>query len=194
VENCRSISQQQQQLQPVIVFDDYNLIPVHDLQHSSVEEAVGSSQLVESRRRLQLLQPQLYYRFRYTRLAERCSILHAQLRNLLCSSSKHDIFYATQSHIIRQWNPITRQGRQLIDFSRLPGSSPTVFRVSALCARYDVLVVAGYFGEVACKLLETAAEEPPQFSIASCADNSLINYADICYTRSGSKQRTRNFL
>lgn len=126
-----------------------------------------------------------YYRFNYTRLTERCTILHGQLRNLICAASKHDIFYAKGNSIIH-WNPtISASGKSFIDFSRYPHSTPTIFRVAALFARYDALLAVGFFGEVCCKLLETSAAQPPQFSVISETNNSLNNYADICYRRSG---------
>ncbi|KAL1925773.1 uncharacterized protein VTP21DRAFT_656 [Calcarisporiella thermophila] len=123
-----------------------------------------------------------YYKFKYTKLSERCSLVHFQLRNLLWVPSKNDVFY-TQGPRVQHWCPITHESRTVMamDKSEVYGSVyPT--KITTMACREDVLLVGGFCGEYACRRLDA---EGTYTGFITKDSNGITNYVDITRSRSG---------
>ncbi|KAI8372724.1 WD40-repeat-containing domain protein [Radiomyces spectabilis] len=98
-------------------------------------------------------QHDVYYNFKFSKLSERCSIGHFQLRNLLWATSKNYVYY-TSNDCIRQWCPSLRQSRNVLDLTvaNIPGS--LAVKISSMACAHDILLVGGFMGEVVCKRLD----------------------------------------
>ncbi|RKO91846.1 WD40-repeat-containing domain protein [Blyttiomyces helicus] len=122
-----------------------------------------------------------FYDFRYTRLKEKCSIVHFQLRNLLWATSKHDIFY-TYGPAVKLWCPITKGSRTVLNLSQHDLSGT---KISTMAAKDNFLIVGGYGGEYVCRRLDG---DPMVHTGSVTVDPSgITNHLDIARSRSGAK-------
>ncbi|CAN4122225.1 unnamed protein product [Withania somnifera] len=115
------------------------------------------------------------------------------LRNLLWSTSKHDV-YLMQNYSLMHWSSLLRRGKEVLNVARPlvptmkhPGSvSQTLNRVqiSAMAVRDGLVAAGGFQGELICKYLN-------QPGVAFCTkiskeENAITNGVDICYSPTGS--------
>ncbi|CAN4080444.1 unnamed protein product [Withania somnifera] len=115
------------------------------------------------------------------------------LRNLLWSTSKHDV-YLMQNYSVMHWSSLLRRGKEVLNVARplvptmkYPGSvSQTLTRVqiSTMAVRDGLLAAGGFQGELICKSLN-------QPGVAFCTkisneENAITNAVDICYSPTGS--------
>ncbi|KAJ3191037.1 hypothetical protein HK101_008158 [Irineochytrium annulatum] len=117
-----------------------------------------------------------YYRFNYTSLRHKCTLVHFQLRNLVWATSKNDVYYSYRSYVNR-WCPVTRKPYPAVNVG------PNV-KISTLSAKGRLLFVGGYSGEYFFRRLEAGA---PVASGKLTADpNGITNHAEINESRGGA--------
>jgi len=121
------------------------------------------------------------------------SILHFQLRNLLWATSKHDVYFMSES-TVGHWSSLSHKLSTVLDFSghiapaeKHPGSLLEGFsgvQVSTLAVNEGLLVAGGFQGELICKGL---ADRNVKFCTrTTLSDNAITNSIDIHRSTSGS--------
>ncbi|PHU20300.1 hypothetical protein BC332_11451 [Capsicum chinense] len=119
--------------------------------------------------------------------------LYPELRNLLWSTSKHDV-YLMQNHSVMHWSSLLRRGKEVLNVARplvptmkYPGSearSLTRVQISNMAVRDGLMAAGGFQGELICKYLNQ-----PGVAFAkkiSNEENAITNAVDICYGPTGS--------
>ncbi|AQK84067.1 Transducin/WD40 repeat-like superfamily protein [Zea mays] len=138
-----------------------------------------------------------YYEFQHNTRSVKPSILHFQLRNLLWATSRHDVYFMSNS-TVTHWSSLSHKLSEVLDFSghiapveKHPGSLLEGFsgvQVSTLAVNEGLLVAGGFQGELIGKDLEGC-------NIKFCArttlsDNAITNAIDIHRSTSGSLRIT----
>jgi len=124
-----------------------------------------------------------YYRFKNNYRVIRCSICHFQLRNLLWTTGKNDIFYMLD-HKILHFCPISHQITTVFDLS-MKRPQHQKLQVSAMNVQDHLLVIGGFAGEVVAKNIET---NTIMFSerITREVENSITNALELFRTSGNS--------
>lgn len=138
-----------------------------------------------------------YYEFRYNTRVVKPSILHFQLRNLLWATSKHDVYFMSNS-TVGHWSSLSHKMSDVLDFSghvapaqKHPGSSLEGFtgvQVSTLAVNEGLLVAGGFQGELICKSLRDG--DVKFCTRTTLSDNAITNAMDIHRSTSGSLRIT----
>ncbi|XP_009591351.1 uncharacterized WD repeat-containing protein C2A9.03-like isoform X1 [Nicotiana tomentosiformis] len=134
-----------------------------------------------------------FYDFQFNTRLVKSTIVHFQLRNLLWSTSKHDV-YLMQNYSVMHWSSLLRRGKEVLNVAKplvptmkYPGSvSQTLSRVqiSTLAVRDGLMAAGGFQGELICKYLHH-----PEVAFStkiSNEENAITNAVDICYSPTGS--------
>ncbi|XP_024031502.1 putative disease resistance RPP13-like protein 1 isoform X2 [Morus notabilis] len=134
-----------------------------------------------------------YYKFRQNVRLIKPSIHHFQLRNLVWATSKHDVYLNSHSSIIH-WSSLTSSRSEVLNISkhvapseRHPGSLLEGFtrtQLSMLAAKDELLVVAGFQGELICKRLDWPGVS--YCSRTTYDDNAITNSIEIYESPSGA--------
>lgn len=139
----------------------------------------------------------LYYDFRHNSRSVKSTILHFQLRNLVWSTSKHDVYLMSNSCIIH-WSSLLRSKIEVLNVSghvapteKHPGSLLEGFtqtQVSTLAVKDNLLVAGGFQGELICKNLDRSG-------VTFCTrttydDNAITNAVEIYASPSGATHFT----
>lgn len=82
-----------------------------------------------------------FFRFRRLDVRKNINLAHFQLRNVLASTSRSQVFYPGQT-AVQEYNPITGKGKVGMKSHEVPH-----LQVSTLSADQDTLVAGGFFGE-----------------------------------------------
>ncbi|XP_037457572.1 uncharacterized WD repeat-containing protein C2A9.03-like [Triticum dicoccoides] len=138
-----------------------------------------------------------YYEFQYNTRIVKPSILHFQLRNLLWATSKHDVYFMSNS-TVGHWSSLSHKMTDVLDFSghvapakKHPGCALEGFtgvQVSTLAVNEGLLVAGGFQGELVCKSL---GERDVKFCTrTTLSDNAITNAMDIHRSTSGSLRIT----
>ncbi|KUI54045.1 hypothetical protein VP1G_01320 [Cytospora mali] len=93
-----------------------------------------------------------YFRFRRLDLRKNISLSHFQLRNVLASTSRSQVFYPGQM-TVQQFNPISGKGKVALKAHDIPQ-----LQVSTLAADHGTLVAGGFFGEYCFRRLDSDEE------------------------------------
>jgi len=102
-----------------------------------------------------------YYDFQYNTRRARPSIVHFQLRNLVWSTTKHDV-YTVHNQSLTHWSSLDQISTELIngDDCIIPkqrghgSQSVSMVQFTTMAVDNDLLVVGGFQGELICKRLE----------------------------------------
>ncbi|CAI9755051.1 unnamed protein product [Fraxinus pennsylvanica] len=131
-----------------------------------------------------------YYEFRHNSTSVKSTILHLQLRNLVWPTSKHDVYFMSQSSVMH-WSSLTCKKSEVLNVSghvapstTYPGSlldGFTKIQVSTLAVKDNLLVVGGFQGELICKYLDRPGI---CFSTRTTDDDNAITNAVEIYTSS----------
>ncbi|OWM85681.1 hypothetical protein CDL15_Pgr029104 [Punica granatum] len=134
-----------------------------------------------------------YYKFWRNTRSVKSTILHFQLRNLVWSTTKHDVYLMSNFSIIH-WSSLTCKKTEVLDVYRHvapcekhPGSLLEGFaqtQVSTLAVRDKFLIAGGFQGELICKHLDR-----PGVSFCSRTtydDNAITNAVEIYDRPSGA--------
>lgn len=161
-------------------------------QYKNYENVPLSSELVDKRCK-EVEKGGNYYDFLYNSRLVKPTILHFQLRNLVWATSKHDVYFITNSSI-NHWSSATCTLSEVLNFSgrvtpseKYPGSLLEGFsgiQISTLAIKENLLVTGGFQGEITCKLLNRRG-------VSFCTrttfeDNSITNAIDIYKDSSGA--------
>ncbi|VAI83136.1 unnamed protein product [Triticum turgidum subsp. durum] len=120
-----------------------------------------------------------------------------QLRNLLWATSKHDVYFMSNS-TVGHWSSLSHKMTDVLDFSghvapakKHPGCALEGFtgvQVSTLAVNEGLLVAGGFQGELVCKSL---GERDVKFCTrTTLSDNAITNAMDIHRSTSGSLRIT----
>ncbi|CAO3686287.1 unnamed protein product [Umbelopsis ramanniana] len=120
-----------------------------------------------------------FYNFRYTKLSEKCSIVHFQLRNLLWAPNKNEVFYTYKDHV-RLWSPQLRTSHDVLHLSR----DRNDIKASTIACKDDVLMVGGNSGEYIFKRLNASESDEHWGNITSDA-SGITNHIDLIHDRNG---------
>lgn len=133
-----------------------------------------------------------YYEFQYNTRLVKPTILHFQLRNLVWATSKHDVYFMSNSSVVH-WSATSCNLSEVLNFSghvapkeRHPGSLLEGFsrtQISTLAVKDNLLVAGGFQGELTCKVLNR-----PGVSFCTRTtfdDNAITNAIDIFKDLSG---------
>ncbi|GMN36722.1 hypothetical protein TIFTF001_006233 [Ficus carica] len=134
-----------------------------------------------------------YYEFWRNNRSVKSKILHFQLRNLVWSTSKHDVYLMSHLSVIH-WSSLSGKKTEVLDVSghiapreKHPGSILEGFtqtQVSTLAVRDNLLIAGGFQGELICKYLDR-----PGVTFCSRTtydDNAITNAIDIYEGPSGA--------
>ncbi|XP_060189022.1 uncharacterized WD repeat-containing protein C2A9.03-like isoform X2 [Lycium barbarum] len=133
-----------------------------------------------------------YYDFRRNSRSVKSTIQHFQLRNLVYSTSKHDVYLMSHFSVIH-WSSLTSTRTEVLNVSghvapreKHPGSLLEGFthtQVSTLAVKDKLLVAGGFHGELICKHLDKPGV--CFCSRTTCDDNAITNAIEIYNTASG---------
>ncbi|XP_048323542.1 uncharacterized WD repeat-containing protein C2A9.03 [Ziziphus jujuba] len=134
-----------------------------------------------------------YYEFWQNTRSVKSTILHFQLRNLVWSTSKHDVYLMSHFSIIH-WSSLRCKKTEVLDVSghvapreKHPGSLLEGFtqtQISTLAVRDNLLIAGGFQGELICKYLDR-----PGVSFCSRTtydENAITNAVEIYDWPSGA--------
>ncbi|KAI9122490.1 hypothetical protein K1719_006330 [Acacia pycnantha] len=133
-----------------------------------------------------------YYDFWQNTRSVKSTILHFQLRNLIWSTSKHDVYLVSHYSIVH-WSSLSCKGTEILNVSghvapceKHPGSLLEGFtqtQISTLAVRDKLMIAGGFQGEIICKYLDR-----PGISFCTRStydDNAITNAVEIYEDRSG---------
>ncbi|KAJ6700448.1 TRANSCRIPTION FACTOR WD40-LIKE FAMILY-RELATED [Salix purpurea] len=134
-----------------------------------------------------------YYEFWRNTRSVKSTILHFQLRNLVWSTSKHDVYLMSHFSIVH-WSSLSCKKNEVLNVSghvapceKHPGSLLEGFtqtQVSTLAVKDRLLIAGGFQGELICKYLDR-----PGVSFCSRTtydDNAITNAIEIYECSSGA--------
>ncbi|XP_057779436.1 uncharacterized WD repeat-containing protein C2A9.03-like isoform X2 [Salvia miltiorrhiza] len=133
-----------------------------------------------------------YYEFFHNTRVVKPTFLHFQLRNLVWTTSKHDVYLLANSSIMH-WSSLLQNLTEVLNFSgniepteRYPGTLLEGFtrtQLSTLAVKDRFLVAGGFHGELICKCLDKSGVS--FCTRATHDENAIINAIDIYDTSSG---------
>ncbi|CAM8957537.1 unnamed protein product [Rhodiola kirilowii] len=134
-----------------------------------------------------------FYEFKRNSRSVKPTILHFQLRNLVCTTSKHDV-YLMSGFSLLHWNAITSEKHEVLNCLNLVAPTEkhsgsllegfTQTQVSTFAVNDRLLVAGGLQGEIICKHLDRPG-------VSFCArttfgENAITNSVEIYQSHSGS--------
>ncbi|XP_030541403.1 uncharacterized WD repeat-containing protein C2A9.03-like isoform X1 [Rhodamnia argentea] len=142
---------------------------------------------------LQVEKGKNFYDFQFNTRLVKSTIVHFQLRNLLWSSSKHDV-YLMQNYSVMHWSALLRRSKEVLNVAKpivptlkrpgLLSQSLSRVQISTMAIKDNLLVAGGFQGELICKFMS-------QPGVAFCSkvtadDNAITNSVDISRNQAGS--------
>ncbi|KAJ3675674.1 hypothetical protein LUZ60_004716 [Juncus effusus] len=153
--------------------------------YKNYENFPNSSELLEKTCK-QVEKGSNYYDFRYNSRAVSPCILHFQLRNLIWATSKHDVYFISDTSVFH-FSSLSRKVTEVLNFSgqitpieKYTGNLAGGFfglNVTTFAVNEVLLVAGGFHGELICKSLERRG-------VSFCTrttfeENSITNAIDI---------------
>nr|GMD57132.1 uncharacterized WD repeat-containing protein C2A9.03-like isoform X1 [Ipomoea batatas] len=134
-----------------------------------------------------------FYDFQFNTRLVKSTIVHFQLRNLLWSTSKHDV-YLMQNYSVMHWSSLLKRGKEILNVAKplVPtqkssgslGQTLSRVQISTMAVKNNLMVAGGFQGELICKYLN---QPEVAFSTKITAEESAItNTVDICNSPNGS--------
>ncbi|KAL8162353.1 hypothetical protein V2J09_013842 [Rumex salicifolius] len=133
-----------------------------------------------------------YYEFFHNSRIVKPTILHFQLRNLVWSTSKHDV-YLMSNYSVMHWSSLSSTLSEVINFAGHVAPAEkhkgnlfegfTQTQISTLAVKHNFVVAGGFLGEIICKRLDR-----PKISFCTRTtydDNAITNAVEIYDTPSG---------
>ncbi|TXG52837.1 hypothetical protein EZV62_022006 [Acer yangbiense] len=120
-------------------------------------------------------------------------VFPSQLRNLLCATSKHDV-YLLQNYSVMHWSSLLRRGKEVLNVAKpiVPtlkssgslAQSLNRVQISTMVVKENLMVAGGFQGELVCMYLN-------QPGVAFCTklttdENAITNTVDVYRNPSGS--------
>nr|GMC54601.1 uncharacterized WD repeat-containing protein C2A9.03-like isoform X1 [Ipomoea batatas] len=136
-----------------------------------------------------------FFDFQFNTRLVKPTIVHFQLRNLLSSTSKHDV-YLVQDYSFMHWSSLLRRGKEVVNMARsleptmkYPGSvgqTPSRVQLCSMTIKDNLMVAGGFQGELICKHLNKPGVS---FCIKlTTGENAITNTVDICHAPNGLVQ------
>ncbi|KAF2186860.1 WD40 repeat-like protein [Zopfia rhizophila CBS 207.26] len=150
----------------------------------SIFEATRMRAKVKARRQWSKLMPNTANLFSFRRMntTHRVDIPHFQLRNLLVSTSRSDIYYATGDQVLRT-DALGASADCIMDLTRAR-SEGHKFLITTLNALDDVLIAGGFYGEYALTNLSSTYGTRSTVGRVASANNGITNQVHIFNSRS----------
>ncbi|KAG0365138.1 hypothetical protein BGZ54_006839 [Gamsiella multidivaricata] len=142
----------------------------------------GTAALKESREVLDYNSNE-FYRFRYTDTNIHCSHRHPQLRNLVCATSKNDIYYLCNNSI-QHWCPQLRISKTILGPPLRTAHARVPSRITTMAAMDEFLLVGGEDGSFTFMNLQTC--ENPIFGSFIDEGYMEVNGIELSYSRTGA--------
>ncbi|KAL9268313.1 hypothetical protein AKJ16_DCAP14143 [Drosera capensis] len=127
-----------------------------------------------------------FYDFQFNTRLVKLTILHFQLRSLVCATSKHNV-YLVQNYSFMHWSALRNKSKEVLSVGGRADPSLAVSRmqVTTMSVKDNLLVAGGFRGELICKYLNQAGVA---FSTKMTADDAVTNAVDIFSSSSGPKR------
>ncbi|KAM7209287.1 WD40-repeat-containing domain protein [Naviculisporaceae sp. PSN 640] len=123
-----------------------------------------------------------FFRFRRMDVRPGINLAHFQLRNVLATTSRTRTFYPGYG-AVHQFNPISQQGRIVMDLGDGPGS-----QVSTMAAGHGVLVAGVFNGEYVLRHMDS--DEPEATAchegVITAHNSGITNHAQVYQSRTSS--------
>jgi len=129
-----------------------------------------------------------FFKFCRNTRSVRSTIVHFQLRNLLCATSKHDVYVNNRNCIIH-YSSITRRSTPVLDLASTSGAAGMGWghvQVCTLNAQPGLLVAGGFHGDLVLKRF-TAESDATIYSRITHSDNGITNGVDLFESSSGAQ-------
>ncbi|KAG0001109.1 hypothetical protein BGZ79_005073, partial [Entomortierella chlamydospora] len=123
-----------------------------------------------------------FYRFRYTDTNIHCSHRHPQLRNLVCATSKNDIYYMF-NNAIQHWCPQLRTSNTILGHPLKPPYDRVPDRITTMAAMDNLLLAGGEDGSFVFMNLETCTN--PIYESFTDGGYMEVNGIEISHSRTG---------
>ncbi|KAF9115756.1 hypothetical protein BGX27_006538 [Mortierella sp. AM989] len=140
-----------------------------------------SNELQETREELDY-EGNEFYRFRYTDTNIHCSYRHPQLRNLICATSKNDIYYLF-NNAVQHWCPQLRTAKTILGYPLKSPYARVPEKITTMAAMDNLLLAGGEDGCFTFINLETCSS--PVFDRFTNGDNMEVNGIEMSYSRTG---------
>lgn len=164
-------------------------------QYRNYENLNNSHQDLE-KESLQVRKDGKFYEFRHNTRAVKSTVVHFQLRNLVWTTSKNDVYLMHRSSVLH-WSPLTRKRTEVLNVAGPIVPVPEVQRsswalqpvvghvqISTMCVKENLLVAGGFQGEMVCKFLDRPG-------VSYCTkitldENAITNAVEIYENSSGA--------
>ncbi|EON96940.1 putative wd repeat-containing protein [Phaeoacremonium minimum UCRPA7] len=127
-----------------------------------------------------------FFRFRRMDVRRNVHLSHFQLRNVLASTSRSQVFY-TGNSTVHQFNPISGESRVAMTMLDTSGT-----HISTLAADHGILIAGGFNGEYCLRRLDSdlegESEQCYEGTITNAASN-ITNHVQLHLSRSSSSPR-----
>ncbi|KAI7788931.1 wd repeat-containing protein [Diaporthe eres] len=127
-----------------------------------------------------------YFRFQRLNVRKNVNLTHFQLRNVLASTSRSQVFYPGQM-AVHQFNPISGKGKIAMKAQETPH-----LQVSTLAAEHGTLVAGGFFGEYCFRRLDSDEEDGSgqvQEGTITNDNSGITNHVQLHLSRNSSSPR-----
>lgn len=120
-----------------------------------------------------------YYTFKSSKINEKCSIGHFQLRNLLWAANKNNIYYV-YGNTVRQWSPQRQKSTQVIDLTTANQPGSVSLEITSMACAYGILFAGGFKGECVWKVVQDSCNINTTNESRSMG---ITNYTDIVQSK-----------
>lgn len=124
-----------------------------------------------------------FFRFRRLDVRKNINLAHFQLRNVLASTSRSQVFYPGQT-AVQEYNPITGKGKVGMKSREIPQ-----LQVSTLAADHDTLVAGGFFGEYCFRRLSSDGNGKIHEGTITSDNSGITNHVQLHLSRTSSSPR-----
>ncbi|CCG81007.1 Putative uncharacterized protein [Taphrina deformans PYCC 5710] len=128
-----------------------------------------------------------FLRFVQNEIEFKCSLVHFQLRNLLCALNKNAVYH-TDTSVVKLYNPQKHTCETIMDLTDKSVTYP--FKISSLAMTDDYCCVGGFFGEYALKRLNNDGDADVHVGLVTTDMTGITNHICPQVKRSGGHQLT----
>ncbi|KAF3902650.1 hypothetical protein ABW20_dc0104915 [Dactylellina cionopaga] len=127
-----------------------------------------------------------YFRFRKTCNSVDVRYSHFQLRNVVSSVSKNDVFYTGDSTVVRI-DPHSSERHTVMNLRKPCSGDP--IKITTLASDFGVIIAGGFYGEYAMKSLDSPFSTRPVEGLVTTDSNGITNHVHFFQSRSTSTPR-----
>lgn len=121
-----------------------------------------------------------YFRFRKTCSGVDAKFSHFQLRNVISSTSKNDVFYTGDSTVMR-YDPQSDAKQTIMDLRRPSSGDP--IKITTLASDFGVIIAGGFYGEYAMLSLDSPVGTKPIEGLVTTDSNGITNHVHFFKSR-----------